>query len=100
MYSARPGGPKLYDLLNMMSLEPYGIMAWFVVDKEEEIFELDEVRDEDKVMQALWARWIMLNRSEYDLLCYRAMLLKSILGIASLKTTSKVPSASSMITGA
>ena len=28
----------------------------------EDIFEMDDVRDEDKVMQALWARWIFLNR--------------------------------------
>ena len=25
-------------------------------------FELDDVRDEDKVMMALWNRWIILNR--------------------------------------
>lgn len=61
-YSARPGGPKLYDLLNTLSLEPFGLMTWFIVDKEEDIFELDDVRDEDKVMQALWARWMLLNR--------------------------------------
>lgn len=61
-YSARPGGPKLYDLLNTLSLEPFGLMDWFILDKEEDIFELDDVRDEDKVMQALWARWILLNR--------------------------------------
>lgn len=62
LYSARPGGPKLYDLLNTLSLEPFGLMGWFIEDKEEDIFELDDVRDEDKVMQALWARWMLLNR--------------------------------------
>jgi len=64
-YSARPGGPKLYDLLNTLSLEPFGLMSWFIVDKEEDIFELDDVRDEDKVMQALWARWMLLNRNKF-----------------------------------
>jgi hypothetical protein len=33
-----------------------------VLDKEEEIFESDDVKDEQKVMLALWGRWIMLNR--------------------------------------
>lgn len=61
-YSARPGGPKLYDLLNTLPLEPFGMMDWYVVDKEDDIFEVDNVRDEDKVMQALWSRWIFLNR--------------------------------------
>ena len=43
-------------------MEPYGVLSWYVIDKEEEIFECDDVRDEDKVMQALWGRWILLNR--------------------------------------
>jgi hypothetical protein len=45
-----------------MSLEPFGVLAWVILDREEEIFEIDDVRDEDKVMQALWFRWIFLNR--------------------------------------
>jgi len=45
-----------------MSLEPFGVLAWVILDREEEIFEIDDVRDEDKVMQALWLRWIFLNR--------------------------------------
>jgi hypothetical protein len=43
-------------------MEEFGVLSWFVVDKEEEIFECDDVRDEDKVIQALWARWIVLHR--------------------------------------
>lgn len=62
MYSARPGGPRIYDLLNELPLEPFGLMSWYILDKEEDIFELDTVRDEDKVMQALWSRWIFLHR--------------------------------------
>jgi hypothetical protein len=61
-HSCRLGGPRLYDLLNSMSLEPFGVLAWVILDREEEIFEIDDVRDEDKVMQALWLRWIFLNR--------------------------------------
>jgi len=61
-YSCRPNGPKLYDILGAESLERFGILAWSIIDREEELFEMDGVRDEDKVMQALWCRWIMLNR--------------------------------------
>ncbi|EJD05229.1 uncharacterized protein FOMMEDRAFT_18842 [Fomitiporia mediterranea MF3/22] len=64
-YSCRPGGPKLYDILNELSLEPFGIMAWYIIDKEEDLFQLETMRDEDKVMQALWDRWIFLNRPEF-----------------------------------
>ncbi|KAH7882375.1 hypothetical protein F5I97DRAFT_355505 [Phlebopus sp. FC_14] len=64
-YSCRPGGPRLYDILNTQSLEPYGVLQWLIVDREEELFELDDVRDEDKVMLALWYRWIFLNRNKF-----------------------------------
>lgn len=60
--SCRPGGPRIYDLLNDLPLEPFGILAWSIVDREEEIYELQDVRDEDKVVLALWNRWIFLNR--------------------------------------
>ena len=43
-------------------MEEFGALSWYIIDKEEEIFECDDVRDEDKVMQALWARWIFLHR--------------------------------------
>ena len=43
-------------------MDEFGIMSWAIIDREEEIFELEDVRDEDKVMLALWNRWIMLNR--------------------------------------
>lgn len=61
-FSCRPGGPRIYDLLNTLSLAPFGILSWYIVDREEEMFENDDVLDEDKVMQALWGRWIMLNQ--------------------------------------
>lgn len=61
-YSYRPGGPCLFDLLNTLPLEPFGVLDWEILDREEEIYESDDVREEYKVMHALWARWIMLNR--------------------------------------
>ena len=61
-FSCRPNGPKLYDILGAKPLDEFGILAWSIIDREEELFEMDGVRDEDKVMQALWSRWIMLNR--------------------------------------
>ncbi|KAG1741498.1 uncharacterized protein EDB91DRAFT_1130770 [Suillus paluster] len=64
-YSCRLGGPRVYDLLNTMSLDKFGVLAWVILDREEEIFEIDDVRDEDKVMQALWLRWIFLNRNKF-----------------------------------
>jgi len=41
------------------------VLSWFIVDREEELFELDDVLDEDKVMQALWGRWILLNHRKF-----------------------------------
>lgn len=49
----------------MLPLEKFGILAWVIVDREEELFEMDDILDEDKVILALWNRWIMLNRSGY-----------------------------------
>jgi len=43
-------------------MEPFGVLSWAVLDREEEIFECDDIKDEYKVMHALWARWIMLYR--------------------------------------
>ncbi|KAL5525375.1 hypothetical protein ACEPAF_9245 [Sanghuangporus sanghuang] len=64
-YSDRPGGPKLYDILNELSLEPFGLMTGHVIEREEDVFELDDTRDEDKVILALWSRWIFLNRPKF-----------------------------------
>ncbi|KAI0698063.1 hypothetical protein C8T65DRAFT_661246 [Cerioporus squamosus] len=65
LYSCRIGGPRLFDLVSMLPTEEFGVMAWAVVDREEELFEMEDLRDEDKVMLALWNRWIMLNRSSF-----------------------------------
>ncbi|KAH9849571.1 hypothetical protein C2E23DRAFT_838624 [Lenzites betulinus] len=64
-YSCRIGGPRIYDLLNDMPLDKFGIMSWAIVDREEELFEMDDVSDEDKVMLALWNRWIMLHKTDF-----------------------------------
>ncbi|KAL5479052.1 hypothetical protein ACEPAI_2340 [Sanghuangporus weigelae] len=64
-YSDRPGGPKLYDILNELNLEPFGLMTGHVIEREEDVFELGDTRDEDKVMLALWSRWIFLNRPKF-----------------------------------
>jgi hypothetical protein len=61
-YSVRPCGETLFDLLGTLPLDDFGLLSWAVLDKEEEIFESDDVKDEQKVMLALWGRWIMLNR--------------------------------------
>ncbi|PFH50530.1 hypothetical protein AMATHDRAFT_85750 [Amanita thiersii Skay4041] len=64
-YSTRPGGPYLFDLLQLLPLEPFGTLSWLVLDREEEMYLCDEVPDELKVIQALWSRWIMLNRNTF-----------------------------------
>ncbi|KAK0445967.1 uncharacterized protein EV420DRAFT_1570913 [Desarmillaria tabescens] len=65
LYSCRPGGPRVFDLLQMLDMRPFGVLAWSVIEREDEIFESDDIRDEHKVMHALWARWILLNRSTF-----------------------------------
>ncbi|TFY79293.1 hypothetical protein EWM64_g4721 [Hericium alpestre] len=64
-YSCRPGGPRLYDLIGTLPMEEFGLMGWSVIEREEEIFEMDSMRDEDKVMSALWLRWILVHRKEF-----------------------------------
>jgi hypothetical protein len=62
-HSCRPGGPRLFDLVCLEPVAEYGVLAWAVDEKDEKIFQVDDCTDEDKAMQALWARWIFLNRS-------------------------------------
>lgn len=64
-YSTRIGGPFLFDLLQLLPLESFGVLDWMVLDREEEIFADEELEDEQKVIAALWARWIMLNRNGF-----------------------------------
>ncbi|KAJ7188349.1 hypothetical protein C8R46DRAFT_1054518 [Mycena filopes] len=83
-YSVRFGGPKVYDLLGTLPMKEYGVLAWAVLDKEEEIFESDDIPDHHKVMHALWGRWIFSNRNifiahylnaGYDALRYWLMVM-------------------------
>lgn len=62
LHSCRPGGPRLYDMLLQLPKEPYGVLWWQVLETEQELLEVDDVPDEDKVMMALWNRWIFLNK--------------------------------------
>lgn len=62
MYSCRPGGPRLFDILNEIPLNEFTYMSWAIIEREEEIFELPHIRDEDKVMHALWDRYIFKHR--------------------------------------
>ena len=80
-YSCRPHGPKVYDLLSTLPLKPFGIMSWEVIDREEELFELEEVNDEDKSMLAIWNRWIKLNRYTTPLFPIQIMIFSSLLFI-------------------
>ncbi|KAF9003362.1 hypothetical protein BDQ17DRAFT_1425323 [Cyathus striatus] len=73
-YSCRPGGPCLYDLLQTLPMEPFGVLGWAVIDREEEIYEADDIKDEYKIMHALWARWIMLNRDVFIANFYKGTL--------------------------
>lgn len=61
-YSCRPGGPSTYDLLGTLPMEPFGVLEWDILEREEEIYESDDVKVEYKVMHALWLRWMTLHR--------------------------------------
>jgi hypothetical protein len=60
--SANPTGPRLHDLLELLEMNRFGVLGWYIFEREGEIFDYD-CRDEDKVMACLWARWIFLHRS-------------------------------------
>ncbi|KAL0958117.1 hypothetical protein HGRIS_000286 [Hohenbuehelia grisea] len=64
-YSCRISGPRLFDLLGTLPMGPYGAMAWYIIDREEEILEANDLSDEHKVIHALWARWIFVSRNEF-----------------------------------
>ena len=60
--SCRPCGPRLFDVMAEVPISEYGLTSWSLLERDEELFELDDVRDEEKVMQALWNRWIFFKR--------------------------------------
>lgn len=51
------------------------------------LFDDDDLLDEDKVMMALWARWILLNRYVYYLMVKTVPDLIELAGFCSSKTT-------------
>ncbi|KIY66304.1 hypothetical protein CYLTODRAFT_491609 [Cylindrobasidium torrendii FP15055 ss-10] len=64
----RADGRRIYDLLGALPLTEFGTMAHDVLETELMIFEtesLKPLRDEDKVMCALWARWVKLHRDVF-----------------------------------
>ncbi|TFY54731.1 hypothetical protein EVG20_g9591 [Dentipellis fragilis] len=67
LYSCKPvTGPRLLDFVDTLEIENHGVAGkWLIWEREDEIFELDDVRDEDKVMCAVWNRWIALHRKKF-----------------------------------
>ncbi len=60
--SCRPCGPRLFDVIAKDPISKYGLTSWSLLERDEELFEIDDVRDEEKAMQALWNRWIFFKR--------------------------------------
>ena len=60
--SCRPCRPRLFDIIAKDSISKYGLTSWSLLERDEELFEIDDVRDEEKAMQALWNRWIFFKR--------------------------------------
>ena len=60
--SCRPCRPRLFDVIAKDPISKYGLTSWSLLERDEELFEIDDVRDEEKVMQALWNRWIFFKR--------------------------------------
>ena len=61
-FSCRPCGPRLFDIVARQPISEYGLTSWSLLERDEELFEIDDIRDEEKAMHALWNRWIFLNR--------------------------------------
>ncbi|KAH9968247.1 hypothetical protein BC827DRAFT_487818 [Russula dissimulans] len=64
-FSCRPCGPRLFDLVARYPMSDYGLTSWSLLERDEELFEIDDIRDEEKAMQALWNRWIVSRRRGY-----------------------------------
>jgi hypothetical protein len=60
--SCRPCGPRLFDAIARYPISEYGLTSWSLLERDEELFEIDDVRDEEKAMQALWNRWMFFKR--------------------------------------
>jgi hypothetical protein len=64
--SCRPCGPRLFDLVARDANSDYGLTSWSLLERDEELFEIDDVREEEKAIQALWNRWIFFQRRCLD----------------------------------
>jgi len=73
--SCRPCGPRLFDLVARHPISGYGLTSWSLLERDEELFEIDDVRDEEKAIQSLWNRWIFFQRRQY-LLDPRKMVIE------------------------
>ncbi len=62
LYSCRPQGAGLFDLLGTLPAGAWGLIEWDLRDREQEVLESDMVGEELKVMQAVWMRWSGVNR--------------------------------------
>ena len=62
LYSCRPQGAGLFDLLGTLPAGAWGLIEWDLRDREQEVLESDMVGEELKVMQAVWMRWSVVNR--------------------------------------
>ncbi|KAH9990944.1 hypothetical protein BJV74DRAFT_836416 [Russula compacta] len=76
-FSCRPCGPRLFDIVARHPMSEYGLTSWSLLERDEELFEIDDIRDEEKAMQALWNRWIFFNRRRY-LLDPRKMVVEFV----------------------
>lgn len=80
-------------------MEPFGVLEWDILEREEEIYESDDVAVEFKVMHALWVRWITLNRWDFFTSSPYIVSDFSILGRNSYRTTIKALLRSLICTG-
>jgi len=55
-------------------MSDYGLTSWSLLERDEELFEVDDIRDEEKAMQALWNRWIVSRRRRYLLNPHKSVL--------------------------
>jgi hypothetical protein len=74
-FSCRPCGPRLFDIIARFPASDYGLTSWSLFERDEELFEIDDVRDEEKAMQALWNRWIFSERRYFGCFSWRHPIL-------------------------
>lgn len=53
---------SVFDVLDDLPLAQFGNQVWAVLAMEEEIYRREDIPIEERVIAALWGRWITLNR--------------------------------------